>query len=258
MKCYLIFMAMLIPLVVCAGPADDAWDAWLVGDFDRVVTIAGRSGTDANLADSERSRIYFTLGCTEAMRGKDGFATVAFQKALDLNPALIVTQDELPPPVWRVFASIRERQAVTTGKSQTPLKEIAARVDTIRIPVAVTRSKAAAVRSLIAPGWGHITEGKQRGYWIAGSEAILTAGWIASAIASSSARSDYLKARSSSDISNKYKTYNTYYQLSWGFGLSALALYIGTQYDFFTSMPSIEIGVIQRDDESMLSLGFRL
>ena len=101
----------------------------------------------------------------------------------------------------------------------------------------VVRRPSVVVKSLLYPGWGHLSEGRRRGTLFAGVEAVWLTGWILSAVAADNARDEYLQARSPEQISERYDRYNNYWRLAWGFGLAALATYIVAQFDFFTTPP---------------------
>jgi len=241
MRC-LFLVTFLVPLTLWAGPADEAWNAWLTGDFDLVARIAETSGGNLSLPQAERAKIYLALGCSEAMRNRNEAAGVAFYRALELDSTLRPSQEELPPPAWILFSTASQKFAYRIG--QESVEEVLVQHgDKVSTATGYGWQRSSVAKSLIFPGLGHVSRGERRGYWIAGAEACLVGGWILSAAASSSARGEYLKTRDNNELSDKYSKYNTYYRMSWGFGLSAVALYIGAQYDFFTTIPPIRLGV---------------
>ena len=111
------------------------------------------------------------------------------------------------------------------------------RIDTLLIVEQLIHEPSATLKSLVFPGWGHLSEGRKSGFLYAGIEAAALTGLLISALAADRTRDDYLAARSEPDISDRYSTYNRYYQLSWGFALIAVSNYLIAQADFFTSLP---------------------
>jgi hypothetical protein len=243
-----ILVLVLLPCRAFAGSAEEAWNAYLAGDFQHVFQIVSRDGNDSNLTLPERARLYFTLGCSKAMQGMDTAATVAFRRAFSLDPKFGCSEEEVPPPVWKLFKPVRD----SVLSAQIPLERhanspstppVTLRTDTLRIATIFSHSRASTIKSLAFPGWGHISEGNRRGYLITGAETLLLVGWGASALASGKARTDYIKARDKSVISDRYNTYNKYYHLSWGLGAAAVALYLGAQFDFFSAPPRFQLSV---------------
>lgn len=233
-----------------AGPAEEAWNAFLSGDFNRVAQIVSATERDTSLTAGERARLYFALGCGEAMRGREAPARGAFRLALSLDATLSYAEAELPPPVWKLYSPLQEAvsrlsgdlllPASPTRQSVSPLADGSDKPtarDTVRITLPVMHSRWAVAQSLLCPGWGHLSEGNRRGYWFAGAEALLVLGWGAAARASRDAEDDYLKARSAADLSRTYERYNDRHRLAWGLGLAAAGVYLVAQWDFFTMSP---------------------
>lgn len=231
-----------------ASPAEEAWEAYLAGNFSLVEKIFNESVTDTTLTQQEQARLYLALGCSDAMRGRDAIAATSFETALNLNPKLHLTASDLPPPVWRVFHPIQEKlseQPIVDPvaiEDKTESNTEPSR-DTVRVYLERKRDRITTLKSLLLPGWGHIAEGNPRGYYVAGSQIALTSAFIWAVIKSRQTHQDYLNSREEGDISTSYKRYNDYYRLSWGIGAAVVLGYIAAQYDFFNSMPPMDITV---------------
>ncbi len=263
--------ALLTILAATSGalsdPADQAWEAYLAGNFSRVERLVKDGAADRTLNDASLARLNLALGCSYAMLSRDQDAQDAFETALTLDPSIDLSPVDIPPPVWRLFEPVRARmpKPEATGIS-LHTDEISIRKgelspssppdigskgatrllqppDTVRLFMPVIRSPSASVKSLIYPGWGHLTEGRDRGKLFAGIEAVCLAGWILSAIAADRARNDYLQTRDPDLISERYDRYDQYYRLAWGFGIAALATYITAQLDFFTVPPPVDTNI---------------
>ena len=92
-----------------AGPANEAWEAYLAGNFKLVEGIFNESIADTGLTKEEQARLYLALGCSDAMRDRNAIAATSFETALNLDQKLNLTASDLPPPVWRVFHPIQDR-----------------------------------------------------------------------------------------------------------------------------------------------------
>ncbi|MFH0765936.1 MAG: hypothetical protein V2A61_05905 [Calditrichota bacterium] len=224
------------------NPADQAWEAYLSGDFTLVDNIAAVSLNDSVLSPQAKSRIYIAWGCAEALRNRKAAAAAAFERAFNLNPDLHYTAADLPPPVWQVFQLVQERLGRRSEPTILPpistpaIKEVIIH-DTVRVNVPVLHQPAAILKSLAWPGWGHIDEGKSRGWTLAAVQAGVTAGFIGSLWVTIETRDDYLSAREEGDITRKFNRYNDAYRAAWVLGAAALTSYLYTQWDFFSSLP---------------------
>jgi len=253
----LIVLVGFIPLVALADIADDAWLAYLAGDFSRVAQIVQTGIPDSSLTSNQKAKLYFTLGCSQAMQGKDFAAADAFRIAFTYNPDLKHSSMELPPPVWRVFKPIQDStQAKLTFdvKRVTESTGIKVRIDTVRVIETLYHKPQAVFRSLAYPGWGHLYEGDKSGYSYTIGETVLLAGFITSLQLTADAREKYSEARTPSDIDKYYSRYNLRYKLSWGLGTAAACFYLFNQWDFFSNPPAITITSIS---PSIHEIGFR-
>jgi len=238
MRRVLFCFLLAIPLLSQAGPAEESWNAWLTGDFERVSSLADTRGSDTTISVSARALIYMALGCSEAMRGRSSVSADAFRVALQLDPRLDYTADELPPPVWAVFKKERDASRLAIRLQPQPIQ---GRHDTVKVATPIYRSRDDVMFSLVAPGYGQIRDGHKWGYAVLGSEICLAAGWAIAANQTSHARRSYLRASGSTEIQSTYHRYNRDYQVSTGLGVAVVLLYIGAQYDYFSRPPPLLI-----------------
>ena len=237
---------LLLPTLTLANPADDAWNAYLAGRFDQVARIAESSSSDSSLTSHDRGRILSALGCSQAMQGHSAEATSSFLLALKWDSSIKFREDDLPPPAWRIYKQTHDQFVAApvsiVAAPQVPQSRLP---DTVKVTVRepVSHSREAVLRSLLWPGWGHLTEHDSRGAWLAAAEGVLVAGTIMSGVASNNARERYLKATAGSIASDRYDRYNNYYRLTWGIGVGAAALYFVAQYDFFSRPPLLAMSL---------------
>ncbi len=247
-----------------ANQPDEAWKAYLAGDFEKVWEIVTEAFTDTSLSNTELAALFLALGCSDAMIGRPASASAAFEHALTLDPTISLTSDDLPPPVWEVFAPLQQRASNLNRNtiifpSFSDNLELNPIPDTIRVPSPVFKSKSSTAKSLLFPGWGHLSENKKRGYLFLGIETIALTGFIFAAIRTQEVRNEYLNAREIPLINSKYSDYNKSYQLTWGLGITALTCYLYTQFDFFSSKPPPEISYFRSDHGvSEIGLSFKL
>ncbi len=256
------FFLLLVPLLVqnaSAGPVEDAWDAYLSGNFSRVEQIAERALAGNSAEDTSKALIYMALGCSYAMRQMEFPAKEAFRNALNLNPDLEYTAADLPPPVWRIFKPVQdkfknEKKPSLIGSPEETETKIPQ--DTVRISVPYSHSRKSVIKSILFPGWGQISEHDKNGYLFAGVEVLLIGGFTASVIMAGEKREEYMKAEEPAEISRKYDAYNDFYRLCWGLGIAAALNYMVAQYDFFANPPAIQTGFTYRERNPGFMISF--
>ncbi|NQT34553.1 hypothetical protein HQ587_05140 [bacterium] len=254
-----ILSLILIASSLRAGPAEEAWEAYLAGDFELVERIVIKAKDDIDLDSTQLGKLHLALGCSQAMRGMDAAAMTSFEMALLFDRSIDLSPTDLPPPVWKLFKPVHDRMllyasTLPTGVEITDPKfsDERLRIDTLLIVEPLIHEPSATLKSLVFPGWGHLSEGRNSGFLFTGIEAAALTGLLISTLAADRARDDYLTARSEPEISDRYSTYNRYYQLSWGFALIAISNYLIAQVDFFTtSPPNNAINALNSNDFSI-------
>ena len=265
MKAVFSFLFAFLFVIPAHGePVEDAWNAYLIGDFTKVEKIVSSSLKATDLPDSNRSMLYFTLGCSDAMQGRDVSAIYAFEQAFYIDPALSMKSSDLPPPVWELFNPIQERVAAERASGmiitdQLIRDEIVHEPDTLRIYLPVLRDRNTILKSFGFPGWGHLTEGRKAGLVYGSIETIAVIGFVYSMVKTRAERDDYMGETNVDRIQSEYDDYNLYYNLSWGFGLATVVIYIATQIDFFSGMPPTSLSFESTlPGSSMLQLSIKL
>ncbi|MDP8228342.1 MAG: hypothetical protein P9M15_02690 [Candidatus Electryoneaceae bacterium] len=255
----IIGILLLMTAKGIAGPAEDAWNAYLSGNFAHVEMLTTVAFGDTTLSNGELARIFLAWGCSEAIRGRSVEAVGAFETALTLDPTIEMTSTDLPPPVWRLYEPVRQRmpkQIVTPPLgtvSDTIFEPLSVTMlDTVELIIPVYRDRSVSLRSLLYPGWGHWVEDRHSGWIYAGVETLMITGWVLSAIKADRARDDYLSDRQPDEIETSYNHYNNYYRLSWGFAIGAIATYVVAQVDFFSAPPPISL------DENSIRLSWAI
>ncbi len=241
-----------------AGSTNEAWNAYLAGNFGQVEFLVADAINDTLLSEKELAQYYIALGCSDAMRGRNAGATTVFELALTLDPTIKLTASDLPPPVWKLYEPVRKRIPEYNNQEELSIDSVRYEKviiqDTIKQFVPIYRDKSTIAKSFICPGWGHLSEDRPRGYLFAGIGMVAVSGWIASAIITDNYRSDYLAARDPDDVSRKYSKYNDFYRLTWGIATVSVVNYLYTQIDLLGKPPPISLDLSNNAFEISLSL----
>ncbi|MDP8237726.1 MAG: hypothetical protein P9X24_01435 [Candidatus Hatepunaea meridiana] len=272
-------LLILISQSVNANPSEEAWEAYLAGDFDRVEQLVITARSDQSLSPEQRATLYMALGCADAMRGRDAAAITSFEMALLLDSSIKLSPADLPPPVWKLFKPAADRIsqnrsdiASQLSESENPKasvdeppekqdRDIPSEVvitDTITVVEPLHRKSSATIKSLVYPGWGHLAEDNRKGLIYAGIEAAAITCSIIFAIDASNARDDYMAVRDPEIISDRYNSYNRSYQLTWSFAALAAATYLTAQFDFFTTPPPVKLTTPINSHPLFLSVAINL
>ncbi len=245
---FLVLLLFLSVIPLRSEPVEDAWNAYLIGDFDKVEKIVSSSLKLPDLSDSTRAMLYFTVGCSDAMQGRDISAISAFERALDIDPGLRKKSSDLPPPVWEIFSPIQEKAAsvrtsIIVEAGPVFSENTINNPDTLKVYVPVMRDRSTILKSFSFPGWGHLSEGRKKGLVFGSIEALSVMCFVWSIAKTADERDDYLRENDVNQIQSEYDEYNLYYKLSWGFGLSTAITYIAAQIDFFSTLPPASLSI---------------
>jgi hypothetical protein len=260
MKMYqFLLICCLFPLTLYADSVDDvnisdkAWEAYLRGDFAYVEKLVMSAIADNQITAEQLAKLYLTLGCADAMRGRSATATTSFEMALINDPTLDPSSLDLPPPVWNLFKPVRDRMPRYLDSEREILV-----TDSIEVIKPVYRKRADVLRTFAVPGWGHLSEGRKKGLFYVGMETIAVTGLVISAVNLTRAGEDYHSARDAVIIADRYDTYNIYYQLTWGFIFLTAANYLAAQIDFFSTPPPITMTYDVNQIKYSVSYSFKL
>jgi len=243
----LIITLSLAALPEMTGVVADVWNTYLAGDFKHVNLRVSALADSPEVNNHDKAILMLTLGCSEAMQGNKSAAAEAFARSLDLNPDLGVTSTDLPPPVWEIYHTVvlklqREKvnllpvREANQGPNENTSGDTEIGED---IPVTIVNQPAnssrnsTALKSVIFPGWGHLSDGRRLGSFIIAAEIALITGFIVTSSQASQARDDYVNAREPSIIEDRYAEYNNLFRISRALGIASAATYLLAQYDYF-------------------------
>lgn len=241
MSANLLVMSMLLTAIPeMNGKVAEVWNSYLAGDFGQVNQQVVILTSSSEINDLDKAILWLTLGCSEAMLGNNEQSAIAFSKSLEHHSELSVTAADLPPPVWSIYREVKSQfkpkliEALPTVEN----KNITAKKKLSQPVLNVSKNgeyllKTSALKSLIFPGWGHLSEGRETGKYIITAEIVLISGYIFAAIQTAEARDEYLKARDHRIIEERYEKYNDLSRLSKSLAIGAVGAYLIAQFDYF-------------------------
>lgn len=174
----------------------------------------------AELAPDQLLRVHTTLGLLLHARGDAVEARQQFEAALSLDPGLVLDPVLVSPVTLEFFETI---------KAERDRAEPAGAVPTVRYVVLEDRRAGAALRSLLAPGWGQFYKGDRTQGWVFASAAgTLLAGTLLTSVARGQARSDYLDAATSAEAADLYATYNGWHRARTAFAVGTALVWVAS------------------------------
>ncbi len=150
--------------------------------------------------------VHTTLGVLLHARNEPIEARRQFELALSLRPALTLDPVLVSPKTLQFFEEVE-------AEMETP----EARPGTVEVRYVVLPDDrpAAALRSLVAPGWGQFYKGDRgKGWTFALTGGTLAAGTVAAEVARIRARADYNGATTPAEAERLYGPYNRWHRTS--------------------------------------------
>jgi hypothetical protein len=199
--------------------------------------------TKEGLSKDVLLEVYRIKGISHFSLLQDLQSEESFSNILKLDSSYVLDTAKTSPKILAFFNQVK-------NKFREELKEeerLRARQDTVFITKTIfdseaeTRVKNSVFRSLILPGWGHLYSGhttKGTILTILGGITLLSSAYFI--YDSDVKEDDYKKAKSISDISDKYDKYNNSYQLK-NYSLIALAaVWLYSQIDLLFISDTIQ------------------
>jgi hypothetical protein len=190
--------------------------------------LAGKVG----LTIPELARLHLWKGFGQAAGGDRPAARASFGVALSLDVTLELDPRDVSPKILAEFESARTaRLAPPTGKPEPTYL------------VVEDSRPAAALRSMILPGWGQWSLGRRtRGAAFAAVGCAALGSWLAAAAWEDDAHDRYLHALGA-DIPSAYDEYNRAYKIHRALGYTAIAVWAGAVSDVLLG-PTTSVRVV--------------
>jgi hypothetical protein len=174
----------------------------------------------AGATSRELARAHLLLGIVDYSENQTEAARANFTSAMQLDPSTKPDPLAVSPKIVEFFESVRENVAVRPQEVQT-------RYVTLADP-----RPAAALRSMVVPGWGQLYKGHKGKAIVAGSAWVATLGGTAIAHRSRNrARRLYLDETDPALVSDRYAVFNDRQKLRNTLAVSAAAVWLLSYID---------------------------
>jgi len=207
---------------------------------DRAATILA---TSDSLTSEQLIEVHTMLGVVSYSTGNEAEARRQFEAVLAVAPDVHLDSAKYSPKILAFFEDVRDR-----NRASAPVDSVQVRYVALENPI-----PAAAVRSLILPGWGQIYKGQQtKGGVFIGLWGTAATGLIASEIVYSHFSQAYDKALTTEDATRLYDRKNTWFKIRNLVGLGAAGIWLYSYLDTILSYaPPISV---QLGDKSSLNV----
>lgn len=172
----------------------------------------------------ELTQIHKILGLIYFSQNREAEARTEFENALSLNSELELDPLMVSPKIMEFF-----KQVKTDFIKEQENTDAASRV---RYVLVSDSRPAAAMRSMVLPGWGQLyKEEKRKGIvlmslWTAG-----VVGSVVTHIARNDARDDYLAARNPDEIESRFDRFDTFHKLRNNLVLFSAGVWLFSYFD---------------------------
>lgn len=153
----------------------------------------------------ELSAIHIIYALILFTRNDLAAAELQLRQALQLTPSLTLDPTDTPPQLLSIFSGLQQEisDQITEEKP-----------DEVRYLIVHDPRAAAAVRSMLVPGWGQLYKGeKQKGVLLASFWAVSAGGTIIAHINRQQARDHYLASETSAQTQERFKHYSNWHKV---------------------------------------------
>jgi hypothetical protein len=172
------------------------------------------------------------LGVIAYQDGNLSQANVQFEQALSIDRTARLDSVYVSPKIIQFFDELKASYNSRTKASETE-KSIQYRYLLQHDP-----RPAAALRSMIVPGWGQLYKNDQsKGFILVGATAAVTLATVVFHFLQEDAHDQYLKATDQNAIEQKYDKYNTFYKLRNNTALLGGAIWLYAFFDALLTEP---------------------
>ncbi|WP_245771988.1 hypothetical protein [Rhodothermus profundi] len=198
------------------------WQAYQALDYDRADSLAQRALANyRQFTPDQLVELHTVLALVAISRNETTEARRHFEAALSLNPGLQLDPVLASPKVRAFFEEIRQEMHAAPSVAASP-------EGVIRYVVQPDLRPAAALRSLLVPGWGQRYKGQRlKGWLLTGSWGLLLGSSLTAHLQYERAHNRYRRATNPDDIEKRYQTANRWFKIRNGLlmGLGAVWAY---------------------------------
>lgn len=208
-------------------------------DFDRAMTLAERVIASAeDYAGEDLVEVHTIAALVLMSRNEVSRARSHFASALSINPDLTLDPLLASPKVVEVFQEVKRATSASNVSSADP---------SVRYVRVFDPRPAAAVRSMLVPGWGQMYKGQQRrGLVLMSVWGATTAGTIAAHVIRNSREDSYLSETEAGRIQDRFDSFNRWHKIRNSIALAALTTWIVSYVDaLLYDYPSPGVATLQ-------------
>ena len=246
-----LLFCLLMPSVVWGQEEDrqlvvDMREAFQGLDYDQAEVLAGEILARYEMfSTDELIETHVTLALIRYAQNRQSEAELQFVSALSLKPDLELDPVLVSPKVITFFEELKASRDQVEQETETPG---ASRYIFVQDP-----RPAAAIRSMIVPGWGQFYKDEPvKGYVFAGAWVGSVGATIVTHIRRQDAARAYRLARDPDDITEKYNTYNRTHKLRNAMFLTAASVWVVSYIDALLNGSGM--GLYTRNDRYSISI----
>ena len=226
-----LFVVLCTMLSVNAGsaqdivrPLDRAERAVEALDYTRARTeLEALISNPSSLTIADLARAHLLLGIVDYSENNIQNARSRFVSALQLDPSIKPDPRTVSPKIVSFFGSLQAEAVVRSDAD-------------IRYVTIVDNRPAAALRSMVLPGWGQFYKGERTKGFVASTAWVGTSGaTVASAIAERRARNLYLDETDPNQVAARFDTWNSRQKMRKTFLASMAVVWLAAYVDALAS-----------------------
>lgn len=204
---------------------DALWEAYQQFDYDAAQTLA-RAALDAYDNPEHLAEVHVILGLIAFSENRELEAELQFKEALRLNRNVELDPLQVSPKILEVFAEVRAGLAEAGPEANLDPGV------TPRYVFLPDLRAAAALRSMVLPGWGQLYKGEgTKGRVLLGVWGVSVAGSVTAHVLRQQARDAYLEAGTPDEALDRYDTFNRRHQIRNALLLGAAAVWLVSYVD---------------------------
>lgn len=170
------------------------------------------------------TQVHTTLGLIKYAQNNQVEAGEQFEAALSLTPDLALDPALVSPKILAFFDELKQRRVGQEAVSGEP--------DQVRYIFVEDPRSAAAMRSMMLPGWGQVHKGESRkGVLLMGLWGLTAGGSLVAHLSRQDAQRQYRDARNPEEIADHYDTYNRRNKIRNGVLLVAAGVWAYSYFD---------------------------
>jgi tetratricopeptide (TPR) repeat protein len=206
-------------------------------DYNGAVDVANDLiAAKQNFTDDELISIYVIKGIAHYSLGQLESAKISFTQILNIDASYSLDPINISPKIVAFYNNIKDNYSPSvipvepidiTARADTVIK-----VDTVFIKPDYSPISGSIVKSIILPGWGHISTGDNTKGWLLTSASLAALGSMVYFIFDTDSKRDsYLNEIDQSLIEAKYDKFNTSYKIRNTLIITYAAIWLYSQLD---------------------------